>query len=70
MSVHTSNLANSPFLRPGSCVIELIQRFWVWNDIDKSFKEQTERMGDIHHFAWRAMHANESTFISERDVVR
>ncbi len=38
ISVHTSNLANAPFLRPGSAVVELIQRNWVWHDLDKSFQ--------------------------------
>lgn len=37
ISVHTSNLANAQFMQPGSAVIELIQRNWFWNDLDKSF---------------------------------
>ena len=38
ISVHTSNLANAPFLQPGSAVIELIQRNWIWHNLDKSFQ--------------------------------
>jgi Glycosyltransferase 61 len=38
ISVHTSNLANSQFLRPGSAVFEVIQRNWIWHDLDKSFQ--------------------------------
>ena len=38
ISVHTSNLANTPFLQPGSAVFEIIQRNWIWENLDKSFK--------------------------------
>ena len=37
VSVHTSNLANAQFLRPGSAVLEVIQRNWAHHDLDKSF---------------------------------
>lgn len=67
VSVHTSNLANAPFLPPGSAVLELIQRFWNWNGLDRSFAEQTTTMGDIHHFAWRAYHLNQTKYLSPRD---
>lgn len=39
-------------------------------NIDKSFKEQTAMMGDIHHWAWRANRPNESVFINPRDAAR
>ena len=38
ISVHTSNLANAQFLRPGSAVFEIIQRNWAWADMDQFFK--------------------------------
>ncbi len=38
VSVHTSNLANAQFLQPGSAVVELIQRNWIWHNLDKSFQ--------------------------------
>ncbi len=38
VSVHTSNLANAQFLLPGRAVIELIQRNWVWHNLDRSFQ--------------------------------
>ena len=38
LSVHTSNLANSQFLRPGAAVVEIIQRNWGPYDLDKSFQ--------------------------------
>ncbi len=38
ISVHTSNLANSPLLQPGSAVFEIIQRNWHWNGLDTSFR--------------------------------
>ena len=41
VGAHTSNLANAHFLQPGSAVVEIIQRNWVWNDLDKSFVVRT-----------------------------
>lgn len=38
ISVHTSNLANAQFLQPGSAVVELLQRNWMWHNLDKSFQ--------------------------------
>jgi hypothetical protein len=38
ISVHTSNLANAQFLAPGSAVVELIQKNWIWHNLDQSFK--------------------------------
>ena len=38
ISVHTSNLANAQFLQPGSAVVEIIQRNWVWHNLDRSFQ--------------------------------
>ncbi|CAL8471513.1 g11055 [Coccomyxa elongata] len=70
VSVHTSNLANAPFLQPGSAVIEIIQRNWIWDNLDKSFQIQTEKMGDIHHFAWRARSRNQTIYINKRDGER
>lgn len=46
----------------------MIQRFWNWNKLDKSFYEQTQAMGDIHHFAWRAYHANQTVYLADGDV--
>ena len=42
ISVHTSNLANAQFLPPGSAVLELIQRNWIWHNLDQSFKARWE----------------------------
>eukprot|EP00879_Flechtneria_rotunda_P027722 GHRR01029709.1.p1 GENE.GHRR01029709.1~~GHRR01029709.1.p1 ORF type:complete len:256 (+),score=63.24 GHRR01029709.1:320-1087(+) len=70
VSAHTSNLANAVFLQPGSAVIEIIQRHWTWNKMDQSFKDHTSQLGDIHHFAWRANHPNETVYQSERDAIR
>lgn len=70
ISVHTSNLANSQFLPPGSAVVELIQRNWIWHNLDQSFKIQTEMMGDIHHYAWRARHRNQTVYINQKDAQR
>ncbi len=152
ISVHTSNLANSPFLQPGSAVVELLQvclfvflcmcvcvrerkwcvcwggvqgtmvvllcgndddvlrehgvvhalcasptscthsihaqatqphtthdyhthnhhtqKNWIWDNLDRSFVIQTEMMGDIHHFAWRARHRNQTLYVNKRDAER
>lgn len=45
VSVHTSNLANSQFLQPGSAVVELLQRNWLWHNLDKSFQVSREGRG-------------------------
>jgi protein O-GlcNAc transferase len=37
--------------------------------LDRSFKEQTATMGDVHHWAWRANGANESVYLKPRDAV-
>ncbi|KAK9828787.1 hypothetical protein WJX72_002076 [[Myrmecia] bisecta] len=70
ISVHTSNLANAQFLQPGAAVIEILQRNWVWHNLDRSFQIQTEMMGDLHHFAWRARHRNQTVYINRRDGER
>jgi len=70
VSVHTSNLANSPLLQPGSAVFEIIQRNWHWNGLDTSFRDQTASMGDIHHYAWRAQRLNETFYLYERDRIK
>ncbi|MEW5301672.1 MAG: hypothetical protein WDW36_004517 [Sanguina aurantia] len=70
ISVHTSNLANAPLLQPGSGVFEVIQRNWMWNGLDTSFRDQTAMMGDIHHFAWRAVHLNQTVYLKPRDLLK
>lgn len=101
VSVHTSNLANAPFLQPGSAVVELlqvrknreewsvelllcgcpvehmlivhslyVQKNWIWDNLDRNFVVQTEMMGDIHHFAWRARHRNQTVYVHKRDAER
>lgn len=39
-------------------------------DLDKSFKDQTDTLADIHHFAWRAHHLNQTVYLNPRDLVR
>ena len=39
-------------------------------DLDRSFKDQTSRMGDVHHWAWRANRAHEARYIDARDAAR
>lgn len=70
LQAHTSNLANCIFLPPGSAVVELIQRFWTWMALDKSFKDQTDQLADVHHFAWRAHHVNQTVYLNPRDRER
>jgi hypothetical protein len=61
-------LANAVLLPPGSAVVELIQRFWTWKKLDRSFKDQTDVLGDVHHFAWRALHLNQTVYLNPRDL--
>ena len=70
VSAHTSGLANAVFLPPGAAVMELIQRNWVWPNLDLSFKVQTQSLGDIHHWAWRARYPHEVEYLDQRDKER
>lgn len=70
VSCHTSGLANAIFLPPGSAVIELIHRNWLWDNLDQSFYIQTQSLGDIYHFAWRARHASEGVYMDPNDERR
>jgi hypothetical protein len=38
--------------------------------MDQSFRDHTSQLGDIHHYAWRANHVNETVYTSERDAAR
>ena len=40
-----------------------LNRVWCW-------QVQTEMMGDIHHYAWRARHRNQTVYINRRDGER
>jgi len=33
-------------------------------------QRQTEMMGDIHHYAWRAVHRNQTVYLNARDGER
>jgi hypothetical protein len=46
------------------------QRHWAWNALDLSFKAQTQRLGDIHHYAWRANRRNETVYLDPGDERR
>jgi protein O-GlcNAc transferase len=49
-------------------VVSPLQRYWAWNGLDTSFKEQTSLMGDIHHYAWRARGLNETVYLDPADL--
>jgi len=70
VSTHTSGLANSVFLAPGAAVVELVHRNWVWDNLDKSFLIQTQMLGDVHHFTWRARTKAEGPYINPNDERR
>lgn len=36
----------------------------------RAMQIQTEMMGDIHHYAWRARHRNQTVYINKRDSER
>ena len=45
------------------CITVLIRSAHAW-------QVQTEMMGDIHHFAWRALHRNQTVYLNKRDGER
>jgi hypothetical protein len=47
-----------------------VQRNWMWNGLDRSFKDQTHMMADIHHYAWRAKYINQTVYLNERDYYK
>ncbi len=47
-----------------------LQRNWMWNGLDRSFADQTHMMADIHHYAWRAKHLNQTVYLNERDLYK
>lgn len=53
---HSSVMASSIFMQPGSAVFELLPFKWEWANISMLYYNITQSMGDIHHFAWRANH--------------
>mmetsp|Transcript_26134 Transcript_26134/g.70756 ORF Transcript_26134/g.70756 Transcript_26134/m.70756 type:complete len:546 (+) Transcript_26134:118-1755(+) len=53
---HLPSMANSMFMRPGSMVVELLPYKWEWANLSMLYRNITESMGDIHHFAWRPQH--------------
>lgn len=52
------------------CMRRVPQRNWMWNGLDTSFRDQTIMMGDIHHYAWRAMFHNQTVYINPRDEAK
>ncbi len=48
------------------------QRWWRLPDAlnPAAAQVQTEVMGDIHHYAWRAQHRNQTAYIAPRDGER
>lgn len=45
-----------------------VQRYWAWNGLDTSFRDQTALMKDIHHYAWRAKGLNETVYLDPNDL--
>lgn len=50
--------------------VAMSQKNWIWDNLDRNFVVQTEMMGDIHHFAWRARHRNQTVYVHKRDAER
>lgn len=59
VSVHTSNLANAQFLQPGSAVFEIIQRNWMWAEMDLAFKVRLGE-GVVDYGWWQCLERNGS----------
>ena len=66
-------LLSLPFLVSRSTIPMIVcasQKNWIWDNLDRNFVVQTEMMGDIHHFAWRARHRNQTVYVHKRDAER
>ena len=56
-------------------IVQGIHRQWYYTGSDSIsysmvWQVQTEMMGDIHHYAWRARHRNQTVYINKRDSER
>ncbi|GFH30421.1 uncharacterized protein HaLaN_29277 [Haematococcus lacustris] len=64
---HSSLMANSMFMRPGTMVLELLPYKWEWAGLSQLYHNITQSVGDIHHFAWRPQHYKFAIFANASD---
>uniref|UniRef100_A0A7S0RGP0 Glycosyltransferase n=1 Tax=Chlamydomonas leiostraca TaxID=1034604 RepID=A0A7S0RGP0_9CHLO len=64
---HSSAMAASLFMPPGSAVLELLPFKWEWAKVSMLYYNITQSIGDIHHFAWRANHYKWADFKNSSD---
>ena len=56
-------------LKPNPCILNLVYHA-IPDAPGLAEQVQTEMMGDIHHFAWRARHRNQTVYLNKRDAER
>jgi hypothetical protein len=52
----------------GAMVLELLPYNWEWKGVSRIYKNITQSMGDIHHYAWRAKHPKWAVYPSEHEA--
>lgn len=57
-----------PTSHAGAMVVELLPYNWEWKGVSKIYKNITQSMGDIHHFAWRAKHPKWAVYPSDHEA--
>ena len=68
VSRHGAMLANALFLPPGAAVYELLPYNWEWRQMSQMYRNMTQSMGMLHHFAWRANDPKWAQYASQDDA--
>ncbi|KAG1664777.1 hypothetical protein FOA52_013629 [Chlamydomonas sp. UWO 241] len=55
-------MANTIFLTPGAMVLEILPYKWEWHRLSMLYYNLTQSIGDVHHFAWRAMDVSAAVY--------
>ena len=67
---HTSALAATALLPPGTALLELLPFAWAWGGLDATFAAMATALGDVHFAAWRAEGGDAAAWADGRDAAR
>ena len=49
-------------------MVELLPYLWEWEGMSMLFRNLTNSLGDVHHFAWRARRPRHVLYAAEKDT--
>eukprot|EP00201_Polytomella_parva_P010645 CAMPEP_0175064858 /NCGR_PEP_ID=MMETSP0052_2-20121109/15583_1 /TAXON_ID=51329 ORGANISM="Polytomella parva, Strain SAG 63-3" /NCGR_SAMPLE_ID=MMETSP0052_2 /ASSEMBLY_ACC=CAM_ASM_000194 /LENGTH=455 /DNA_ID=CAMNT_0016331289 /DNA_START=439 /DNA_END=1805 /DNA_ORIENTATION=+ len=64
---HNPLLSSTVFLAPGAAVLELLPYKVEWQKMTMSYFNATRSVGDIHHWAWRAVKPENCKYDAENE---